>query len=125
MPTQWRKIYILVNNAGSGVTDKLMQNANVDDWDVIIDTNVKGLLYVTNFVLDSMVQFNSGHIINIGSSAVDGYYKGGNVYCTSKHAVKALTNSLRIDLSGSKIRVTQVHPGAVQTEFHSVRWGGE
>ncbi|MEM9243714.1 MAG: SDR family NAD(P)-dependent oxidoreductase [Pseudomonadota bacterium] len=122
---QWRQIDILVNNAGVGVTTELMQNANTDDWDTIIDINVKGLLYVTRAILPMMLKQNSGHIVNIGSTAAHAYYMGGNVYSASKHAVKAITRSLRIDLKGSKLRVSEIDPGMIKTEFSEVRWDKE
>ncbi len=122
---EWNQIDILVNNAGVGVTTELMQNANIDDWDVIIDTNIKGLLYVTRAVLPTMIQRNSGHIVNIDSTAGHDYYMGGNVYSASKHAVKALTRSLRIDLKGYHIRVSEIDPGIIKTEFSEVRWNKE
>lgn len=121
----WDQIDILLNNAGVGVTSELMQNANVDDWDIIIDTNIKGMLYVTHSILPSMIKRNAGHIINIGSTAGHDHYKGGNVYSASKHAVKALTRSLRIDLSGYRIRVSEIDPGMIKTEFSEVRWNKE
>ena len=122
LPEAWQAIDILVNNAGVGVTTELMQNASVDDWDKIIDVNLKGLLYVTRAVIPGMVARNSGHVVNIGSTAGHGYYMGGNVYSASKHAVKAITRSLRIDLKGHKIRVSEIDPGMVKTEFSEVRW---
>ncbi len=122
---QWRAIDILVNNAGVGVTTELMQNANPADWDVIIDTNVKGVLSVTRALLPGMVKRNSGHIINIGSVAGHDYYMGGSVYSASKHAVKAITRSLRIDLKGHKIRVSEIDPGMIKTEFSEARWDKE
>lgn len=121
----WEQIDILINNAGVGVTTELMQNANPDDWDVIIDTNVKGLLYVTRALLPNMIKRNQGQIINIGSAAAHDYYIGGNVYSASKHAVKALTRSLRLDLKGYAIRVAEIDPGLIKTEFSEARWGKE
>jgi NADP-dependent 3-hydroxy acid dehydrogenase YdfG len=125
LPGDWKNIDILVNNAGAGVTSELMQNANPDDWDVIIDTNVKGLLYVTRAILPTMIERNCGHIVNIGSTAGHAAFMGGNVYSASKHAVKAITRSLRIDLKGHKIKVSAVDPGMVQTEFSEARWDKE
>jgi len=125
LDAEWKNIDILINNAGVGVTTELMQNANPDDWDLIIDTNVKGLLYVTRAILPVMVKRNSGHIVNIGSVAGHNYYMGGNVYSASKHAVKAISKSLRIDLKGYKIRVLEIDPGMVKTEFSEVRWNKE
>lgn len=125
LDAEWQNIDILINNAGVGVTTELMQNANPDDWDIIIDTNLKGLLYVTRAILPVMVRRNSGYIVNIGSTAGHNYYMGGNVYSASKHAVKAITKSLRIDLKGHNIRVTSIDPGMVKTEFSEVRWNKE
>ncbi|MDB6081830.1 MAG: ydfG [Chlamydiia bacterium] len=115
-------IDILVNNAGLALSTDKLQDAKLENWDVMIDTNVKGLLYVTKAALDSMIERNSGHIINLGSIAGQGCYAGGNVYSMTKHAVKALSTSLRLDLQGTKIRVSEVAPGAVETEFSEVRW---
>jgi len=115
----------LVNNAGVGVTSELIQNANPDDWDIIIDTNIKGLLYVTRTVLPILIKRNNGHIVNIGSTAGHDYYMGGNVYSASKHAVKARTRSMRIDLKGYQIRVSEIDPGMIKTEFSEVRWDKE
>lgn len=122
---EWKDIDILINNAGVGVTTKLMQDAETDDWDTIIDTNIKGLLYVTRAVLPIMIKRNSGHVINIGSAVAHAHYRGGNVYSASKHAVHALTQSLRYDLKGHAIRVTEIDPGIVATEFSKTRWGAE
>lgn len=116
------EIDILVNNAGLALSTDLMQDAKVSNWDVMIDTNVKGLLYVTRAVLGSMVKRNQGHIINIGSVAGHGCYISGNVYAATKHAVRAISESLRLDLMGKAIRVSEVAPGAVHTEFSEVRW---
>lgn len=117
-----RDIDILVNNAGLALSTDKMQDAKISNWETMIDTNVKGLLYVTKAVLPFMIKKNRGHIINIGSVAGHGYYSAGNVYCATKHAVKAITHSLRIDLLGTAIRVSEVDPGAVETEFSEVRW---
>ncbi len=113
---------ILVNNAGLALSTDKMQDADVSNWDIMIDTNIKGLLYVTRAVLPSMVKKNQGHIINIGSVAGHGCYVAGNVYCATKHAVRAISKSLRLDLFGTAIRVSEVDPGAVETEFSEVRW---
>jgi hypothetical protein len=114
---------ILVNNAGLALTSDKVQDAQTDNWDVMIDTNIKGLLYVTRAALPGMIKQNRGHIINIGSTAAHGCYVSGNVYCATKHAVRALSKSLRIDLMGTALRVSEVDPGAVETEFSEVRWG--
>jgi len=116
------EIDILINNAGLALSTDLMQDGDIKNWDTMIDTNIKGLLYVTKAFLPSMVKKNKGHIVNIGSIAGHGAYRAGNVYCATKHAVKAISQSLRIDLSGSAIRVSEIDPGAVETEFSEVRW---
>ncbi len=116
------EIDILVNNAGLALSTDKIQEGSVDNWDIMIDTNVKGLLYVTRSILPSMIKRNKGHIINIGSIAGQGYYLTGNVYCATKHAVKAISHSLRLDLMGTAIRVSEVDPGLVETEFSEVRW---
>jgi 3-hydroxy acid dehydrogenase/malonic semialdehyde reductase len=113
---------LLINNAGLALSTDKLQEAKTENWDIMIDTNVKGLLYVTRAVLPQMVERNRGHIINIGSVAGQGYYMAGNVYCATKHAVKALSHCLRLDLLGTKIRVSEIAPGAVETEFSEVRW---
>lgn len=115
-------IDILINNAGLALSSDKMQDADVYNWDTMIDTNVKGLLYVTKEVLPYMVKANRGHIVNIGSVAGHGCYVSGNVYCATKHAVRAISKSLRIDLLGTAIRVSEIDPGAVETEFSEVRW---
>ncbi len=119
---KWSNIEILINNAGTALDNELLQDGNPDSWDVMIDTNFKGLLYVTRSILPGMILRKRGHIINIGSSAGHEYYPKGNVYCATKHAVKAISKSLRIDLLGLPIRVTEIDPGAVKTEFSEVRW---
>lgn len=116
------EINILVNNAGLALSTDLMQDGKVHNWDTMIDTNLKGLLYVTRVFLPPMVKRNQGHIINIGSVAAHGCYISGNVYAATKHAVRAITKSLRLDLMGTAIRVSEVDPGAVFTEFSEVRW---
>lgn len=122
LPTDWRDIDILVNNAGLALGTDKIQDGNVDNWDVVINTNVQGLLYVTRAILPTMVARKAGHIINIGSIAGHEYYSAGNIYCATKHAVRALSKCLRIDLMGTGIRVTDVAPGMVHTEFSEVRW---
>ncbi len=116
------KIDILINNAGLALSTDKFQEGSVENWDTMIDTNLKGLLYVTRALLPSMIKMNQGHIINIGSVAGHGTYSAGNVYSATKHAVKAITQSLRIDLLGTAIRVSEIDPGAVETEFSEVRW---
>jgi 3-hydroxy acid dehydrogenase/malonic semialdehyde reductase len=115
-------IDILVNNAGLALSTDLMQNASFKNWDTMIDTNIKGLLYTTRCALESMTKRNRGHIINIGSVAGHGCYLSGNIYCATKHAVRAISKSLRLDLMGTALRVSEVDPGAVHTEFSEVRF---
>lgn len=122
LPAKWQAIDLLINNAGLALSSDKMQHARLDDWDTMVDTNIKGLLYVTHAVLKGMVARNSGHIINISSVAGSEHYSGGNVYSMTKHAVRAVSTSLRIDLLGTAIRVSDVAPGAVHTEFSEVRW---
>jgi|SRR5579871_152195 len=113
---------ILVNNAGLALSTDKIQKGDTKNWDIMIDTNLKGLLYVTRAALPRMLERNRGHIINIGSVAGHDCYVGGNIYSATKHAVRALTKSLRIDLFGTPIRVSEIAPGAVETEFSEVRW---
>jgi 3-hydroxy acid dehydrogenase / malonic semialdehyde reductase len=125
LPPEWKKIDILLNNAGlSRGLDKLHEG-KIQDWEEMLDTNVKGLLFVTRAVLPGMVERNSGHIINIGSIAGHQTYPMGNVYCASKFAVTALTRGLKMDLLGTAIRVSSVDPGLVETEFSKVRFHGD
>jgi hypothetical protein len=116
------QIDILINNAGLALSTDLIQEGKPSNWDVMIDTNVKGLLYMIRAFLPSMIQRNRGHIINIGSVAGHGCYISGNVYCATKHAVRAISQSLRLDVQGTAIRVSEVDPGAVHTEFSEIRW---
>lgn len=116
------EVDILVNNAGLALSSDKIQDGHIENWDRMIDTNVKGLLYVTKAALASMLRKNHGHIINIGSVAGHGCYPAGNVYCATKYAVRAISKSLRMDLSGTAIRVSEIDPGAVETEFSEVRW---
>lgn len=125
LPDDWKNIDILVNNAGLAVGLDKLQDGNVEDWERMIDTNVKGLLYVTRTVLPLMLERNTGHVINIGSMAGREVYPKGNVYCATKHAVDALTKAMRIDLLGKNIKVTQIAPGLVETEFSQVRFKGD
>lgn len=125
LPASWREIDILINNAGNAHGLDPIQTGDVDDWDAMIDINVKGLLYVTKAVLPVMVKRNSGHIINLGSIAGKEAYANGNVYCASKFAVDALTKGMRIDLNAHSIKVTAIHPGLVETEFSRVRFKGD
>ncbi len=122
LPDNWKNIDTLVNNAGLALSSDPFQKLELSAIDTVIDTNVKGLLYMTRALLPGMIERNSGHVINIGSTAGHSYYAGGNVYCATKHAVKAVTHCLRIDLAGTPIRVSEIAPGAVKTEFSEVRW---
>ena len=125
LPDQWKQIDVLVNNAGLAAGLDTLQDGDVQDWEDMIDTNVKGLLYVTREILPMMVKRNSGHIINIGSIAGHQTYPKGAVYCATKYAVNAISNGLRQDLSGTKVRVSTVDPGAVETNFSHVRFKGD
>jgi 3-hydroxy acid dehydrogenase/malonic semialdehyde reductase len=125
LPDDWKDIDVLVNNAGNAHGLDSIQNGSVEDWDAMMDINVKGLLYVTKAILPVMVQRNKGHIINIGSIAGKEVYANGNVYCASKFAVDALTKGMRIDLNVHGIKVTGIHPGMVETEFSLVRFKGD
>jgi 3-hydroxy acid dehydrogenase / malonic semialdehyde reductase len=125
LPAGWREIDVLVNNAGLGRgLDKLWQG-DPADWDEMVDTNVKGLLYVTGAVVPGMVERRRGHVINLGSVAGHEVYPGGAVYCATKHAVKAITQGLRMDVLGTGVRVSTVDPGMVETEFSVVRFHGD
>jgi NADP-dependent 3-hydroxy acid dehydrogenase YdfG len=124
LPEEWKKIDVLVNNAGLALGRDSFENASLDDWDTMIDTNLKGLMYVTKAVLPIFMEQQNGHIINIGSTAGKEVYKDGNGYCASKHAVDAISKAMRIDLLQYKIKVTAVHPGASETEFSIVRFKG-
>lgn len=123
--TRFGGVDVLVNNAGLARGMESLQEGKPEDWDDMIDTNVKGLLYVTRAVLPAMVARGSGHVINIGSVAGQWVYPKGGVYCATKYAVRALTESLRQDLHGTGIRVTEIAPGMVETDFSKVRFGGD
>ena len=125
LPENWQDIEILINNAGLARGIEKIPEANVDNWEAMIDTNVKGLLYVSRAVVPGMVKRRSGHIVNIGSIAGHEVYSGGNVYCATKHAVDAITKGLRIDLVDTPIRVSTVDPGLVETEFSIIRFDGD
>jgi len=125
LPDEWKKIDVLVNNAGLALGLSPFQNGSEEDWDTMIDTNVKGLLYVGKAVAQLMIKNAGGHIINIGSIAGREVYPKGNVYSATKHAVDAITQGMRMDLLKEGIRVTQVAPGAVETEFSRVRFKGD
>jgi len=122
---KWKQIDILINNAGNAHGLAPIQSGSVEDWDAMIDINVKGLLYVSHEVLPGMVERNQGHIINIGSIAGKEAYPNGNVYCASKFAVDAITKGMRMDLNAHGIKVTAIHPGLVETEFSLVRFKGD
>ena len=125
LPDEFSNIEILINNAGNAHGLDPIENGNVEDWDAMIDINIKGLLYITKAVLKNMVRQKTGHIINIGSTAGKEVYPNGNVYCASKHAVDALNQGMRIDLNQYGIRVGAVNPGMVETEFSEVRFKGD
>jgi 3-hydroxy acid dehydrogenase / malonic semialdehyde reductase len=125
LPPEWQTIDVLVNNAGLALGRDSFENANLDDWDTMIDTNLKGLLYVSKAVLPFMVPRKKGQIINIGSVAGKLVYKEGNGYCASKHAVDAISKAMRIDLLPHHIKITAIHPGAAETEFSLVRFKGD
>lgn len=125
LPDEWKDIDVLVNNAGLALGRDTIDKGNLNDWDTMIDTNVKGLLYVTKAILPYMTSKNRGHIINLGSLAGKEVYEKGNVYCATKFAVGALSQSMRIDLLPHKIKVTAIHPGAAETEFSTVRFKGD
>ncbi|MGM9857128.1 MAG: SDR family oxidoreductase [Candidatus Limisoma sp.] len=122
---EWKQIDILVNNAGLALGLDKEYEGNPEDWETMIDTNIKGLLTMTRLVVPAMVERNEGHVINIGSVAGDAAYAGGNVYCATKAAVKAITDGLRIDLAHTAVRVTNVKPGLVETNFSNVRFHGD
>lgn len=125
LPDDFKKIDILINNAGNAHGLDPIQEGSLDDWDAMIDINVKGLLYVSKAVIPQMTERESGHIINIGSSAGKEVYPKGNVYCASKHAVVAVTEGMRMDLNPYGIKVAAINPGLVETEFSQVRFKGE
>ena len=125
LPEQWKRVDVLINNAGLSQGLDPIQNGSYDDWDTMIDTNIKGLLYVSRVVSNWMIASGFGHIVNIGSIAGREVYLNGNVYCATKHAVDALNKGMRLDLLSHGIRVTAVHPGAVETEFSEVRFKGD
>ncbi len=125
LPDEWKSIDVLVNNAGLSRGLEPMQVGSMDDWDEMIDTNVKGLLYVSRAVIPGMVERGSGHVINIGSIAGREVYPNGAAYCASKFAVGALTKGMRIDLNGTGVQVSTVDPGLVNTEFSKVRFHGD
>ena len=125
LPEKFQKIDILINNAGNAHGLNPIQDGNIDDWDAMLDINVKGLLYVSKAIFPKMISQGTGHIINIGSTAGKEVYPNGNVYCASKYAVDALNQAMRIDLNKHGIRVGAVNPGLTQTEFSEVRFKGD
>jgi NADP-dependent 3-hydroxy acid dehydrogenase YdfG len=125
LPVDWQNIDVLVNNAGLALGLEPEYEGDLDDWETMIDTNIKGLLTMTRLVVPGMVKRNNGHIINVGSVAGDAAYAGGNVYCATKAAVKALSDGLRIDVANTAIRVTNLKPGLVETNFSNVRFHGD
>jgi NADP-dependent 3-hydroxy acid dehydrogenase YdfG len=125
LPTAWRGIDLLVNNAGLALGRDSFDQASLDDWETMIDTNLKGLLYVSRAVLPLMEARGRGHVINIGSTAAKEVYEKGNVYCASKTAVDAVSKAMRIDLLSKRIKVTAIHPGAAETEFSVIRFKGD
>lgn len=125
LPSEFQKIDVLINNAGNAHGLSSIEEGNLDDWNAMIDINVKGLLYVSQPIIKGMIKNNTGHIINIGSVAGKETYANGNVYCASKHAVDAINSSMRMDLNKYGIKVSQVAPGLVETEFSLVRFKGD
>ena len=125
LPENFQQIDYLINNAGNAHGLSTIQDGNIDDWDAMLDINVKGLLYVTKSIIPKMIEKNSGFILNIGSIAGKDVYRNGNVYCASKFAVNALNKSMRLDLNEYNIRVSAIHPGLVETEFSDVRFKGD
>ena len=125
IPSEFKKIDILINNAGNAHGLNPIQEGNIEDWDAMIDGNVKGLLYVSKAIIPQMIERKEGFILNIGSIAAKEVYPNGNVYCASKFAVDALNKGMRIDLNKHNIRVSAIHPGLVETEFSEVRFKGD
>ena len=125
LPAEWQEIDVLVNNAGLALGLEPEFEGNSDDWDGMIDTNVKGLLTMTRLIVPGMVARDRGHVINLGSVAGDAAYAGGNVYCATKAAVKALSDGLRIDVANTAVRVTNLKPGLVETNFSNIRFHGD
>jgi NADP-dependent 3-hydroxy acid dehydrogenase YdfG len=125
LPAEWQEIDVLVNNAGGAMGLEPEYEGNFEDWDTMIDANIKGLLTMTRLVVPGMVERDRGHVVNIGSVAGDAAYAGGNVYCATKAAVKALSDGLRIDIAGTAIRVTNLKPGLVETNFSNIRFHGD
>lgn len=124
LPDEWKEIDVLINNAGLALGRDHFDQASIDDWETMIDTNIKGVLYVTRAIIERMKQRKSGHIINLGSTAAKEVYEKGNVYCGTKAAVDSISQSMRVDLLPYGIKVTAIHPGAAETEFSMVRFKG-
>lgn len=122
---QWNRIDVLINNAGLALGLEKEYEGDLEDWNTMIDTNIKGLLTMTRLIVPGMIQRNEGHVINVGSVAGDAAYAGGNVYCATKAAVKAITDGLRIDVAESAVRVTNLKPGLVETNFSNIRFHGD
>ncbi len=125
LPERWRKIDVLVNNAGLAVGLNHLQDGVIDDWERMIDTNIKGVLYITRRVAPLMIENGKGHIVNIGSIAGTQVYENGNVYCATKHAMHALSQGMRQDMLKHNIKVTEIRPGLLETEFSMVRFKGD
>jgi NADP-dependent 3-hydroxy acid dehydrogenase YdfG len=125
LPEEWQSIDVLINNAGLALGRDYFDDADINDWETMIDTNLKGLLYVSKAVLPFMKKNKKGHIINVGSTAGKEVYEKGNVYCAGKHAVDTISKAMRIDLLRHNIKVTAIHPGAAETEFSTVRFKGD
>lgn len=125
LPAKWQQIDVLINNAGLALGLEPEYEGSPDDWETMIDTNIKGLLTMTRLIVPGMVARNQGHVINIGSVAGDAAYAGGNVYCATKSAVKALSDGLRIDVAQTAVRVTNLKPGLVETNFSNIRFHGD
>jgi len=125
LPAEWQEIDVLVNNAGGAMGLEPEYEGNFEDWDTMIDANIKGLLTMTRLVVPGMVERDRGHVVNIGSVAGDAAYAGGNVYCATKSAVKALSDGLRIDVAHTRVRVTNIKPGLVETNFSVIRFHGD
>ena len=125
LPKEFSSIDILINNAGNAHGRDTIQEGSIDDWDNMIDSNVKGLLYVSRVVMPKMIEKQSGHIINIGSLAGREVYEKGNIYCATKHAVNAISKAMRIDLNKTGIKVSEINPGLVETDFSNVRFKGD
>ena len=125
LPADWRKIDVLINNAGLALGRDYFDEADLDDWNTMVDTNIKGFMYVAKAVSQLMAEYKEGHIINLGSVAGKQVYEKGNVYCATKFAADAMSQAMRIDLLRHNIRVTAIHPGAAETEFSMVRFKGD